>query len=104
VKVLIDTNVLLSAAVRNRLPERVVLEIAGRDDWRWIVTDEILAEYVEVLKRPKFKLDDELIRRWSELLVLRTLNIGHPPAPPEFPRDPSDSPFLAAALFSRRTI
>ncbi len=30
--VLIDTNVLLSAALRDRLPERVVLHIASQDD------------------------------------------------------------------------
>lgn len=34
---LIDTNVLLSAALRDRLPERVVLHVAGRDDFRWLV-------------------------------------------------------------------
>lgn len=30
--VLIDTNVLLSAALRNRLPERVVLYVSMQDD------------------------------------------------------------------------
>jgi predicted nucleic acid-binding protein len=54
--VLIDTNILLSAALRDRLPERVVIQIAQRDDWTWIVTPAILAEYVEVLRRPKFAL------------------------------------------------
>lgn len=32
--VLIDTNVLLSAALRDRLPESVVLYVASRDDVR----------------------------------------------------------------------
>lgn len=44
--VLIDTNVLLSAARRDKLPERVVLHVATLDDWRWLVTPEILAEYI----------------------------------------------------------
>ena len=57
--VLIDTNVLLSAALRDRLPERVVVYVAGRDDVRWLVTPEILGEYAEILRRPKFGLDEQ---------------------------------------------
>lgn len=96
--VLIDTNVLLSAALRDQLPERVVLYVAGRDEIRWLVTPEILAEYTEVLRRPKFGLDQETLGRWAELLAMRTVNVGSPPAVPDFPRDPKDAPFLAAAL------
>jgi predicted nucleic acid-binding protein len=57
----VDTNVLLSAALRDRLPEQVVLYVAMRDDWKWIVTPEIMAEYVEVLRRPKFRLSPETL-------------------------------------------
>jgi putative PIN family toxin of toxin-antitoxin system len=98
---LIDTNVLLSAALRDRLPERVVLHVAGRDDFRWLVTPEIFAEYVGVLRRPRFALDPPTLQCWDQLLALRTVNVGSPPAAPDFPRDPKDAPFLAAALFTR---
>jgi len=96
--VLIDTNILLSAALRDRLPERVVLYVAGRDDIRWLVTPEILAEYTDVLRRPKFGLEEQTLKRWAELLDMRTVNVGSPPTVPDFPRDPKDAPFLAAAL------
>lgn len=96
--VLIDTNVLLSAAFRDRLPERVVMHVAGLDDCRWLVTPEILAEYTEVLRRPKFGLDDEVLSRWSKLMAMRTVNIGSPPKGRDFLQDPKDAPFLAAAL------
>lgn len=96
-KALIDTNVLLSAALRDRLPERVVLFVAAREDWRWIVTADILGEYREVLRRPKFALADDVLARWDELLGMRTVDLGSPPAV-EFARDPKDAPFLAAAL------
>lgn len=99
--VLIDTNVLLSAALRDRLPERVVLFVAGRDDLRWQVTPEILAEYTEVLRRPRFGLDAQTLLRWTELLRMRTLSLESPPSIPDFPRDPKDAPFLAAALAAR---
>lgn len=55
--VLIDTNVLLSAALRDRLPESVVLYVASRDEVRLIVTPDVLAEYSGVLRRPRFHLD-----------------------------------------------
>ena len=47
--VLVDTNVLISAVIRDRLPPRVIDEIVSRDDWFWIVTAEIETEYREVL-------------------------------------------------------
>ena len=85
--VLIDTNVLLSAALRDKLLERVVLYAAGRDHFRWLVTPEILAEYTDVLRRPKFGLDQQTLERRGELLAMRTVNVGSPPEAPNFPRE-----------------
>ena len=98
-KVIIDTNVLLSAALRDRVPEQVVLFIATNDEWTWLVTPDIWQEYVEVLKRPKFGFAADTIRQWVELLDSRTVEIGNPPVLSEFARDPKDAPFLAAAIF-----
>lgn len=50
-KVLIDTNVQLSAALRDKLPERVVLYVASKDEIHWLVTPEVLSEYTNVLRR-----------------------------------------------------
>lgn len=99
-KVLIDTNVLLSAALRNRLPELVVKYVAVADDSTWIVTPTISNEYIDVLRHPKFRLDANLIVQWIDLLSMRAIDIGNPPLSFNLPRDPKDSPFLAAALFS----
>jgi putative PIN family toxin of toxin-antitoxin system len=38
------------------------------------------------------------------LLALRTVNVGSPPHVPDFPRDPGDAPFLAAALAAQADI
>ena len=43
------TSNLPSAALRDRLPERVVLFVATKDDWKWLVTPEILIEYMSIL-------------------------------------------------------
>jgi predicted nuclease of predicted toxin-antitoxin system len=41
-KILVDTNGLLSAALRDRLPEKVVQHIAAAADHEWIAGGQIL--------------------------------------------------------------
>jgi uncharacterized protein len=96
--VLVDTNVLLSAVLRDRLPESVVLRVATAPDIRWIVTPDIMREYVEVLARPTFGLSQEVLREWIELIEMRTAMVPSPPSNVTLPRDPKDAVFLAASL------
>lgn len=70
-KVVIDTNVLVSAAFRDRLPERVVLWCVGNQRLIWLATDVIIEEYFGVLRRPKFGLSSVDIARWTNLLAGR---------------------------------
>src|SRR5438105_4998961 len=99
---LVDTNVLLSAAIRDRLPQRVIEAIAAHDDWNWMVTAPIDAEYREVLARPKFKIPELHRQSWLQFLeaTVRPFTPLSPP-PLDFPRDPKDVPFLVAALASQ---
>ncbi len=53
-KVLIDTNVLVSAALWDKDPEAIVLFVAKHPDFEWFVSPEIVEEYQAVLKRDKF--------------------------------------------------
>jgi putative PIN family toxin of toxin-antitoxin system len=99
--VLVDSNVLISAALRDGLPERVVQYVATHDDCRWIATPEILDEYVMVLRRPKFHLSSEVLQDWTSLVRLRTITIPSPPIGLRLPRDPTDEIFLAAAVASQ---
>lgn len=96
-KVLIDTNVLVSAAWRDKSPEAVVVWIAFQDDWEWLVSQEILDEYQEVLRREKFNLSAEVIEKWNtivtNLTTLVDVNIVV-----DFPRDQKDAKFLSCAL------
>ncbi len=98
-KVVIDTNVLVSAALRDRGPERVVLFVAEHPEFEWVVSVEILREYMEVLARPKFALPRDLLRRWARLLETVTTRV-EVLEPFEFPRDQKDAKFLACALSS----
>ena len=96
-KIVIDTNVLVSAAWRDKSPEAVVIWIAFHDDWEWMVSQEISDEYREVLHREKFKLSAEVIEKWdtivTNLTTLVDVNIAV-----DFPRDQKDAKFLACAL------
>ncbi len=62
-KVVLDTNIFISAFLRGGKP-RAVLEraIEGKDNL--FISRPILAELAEVLTRPKFGLDGELVERF----------------------------------------
>ncbi|MDO8752512.1 MAG: putative toxin-antitoxin system toxin component, PIN family [Anaerolineales bacterium] len=99
-KVVIDTNVVLSAAWRDKKPEAVVLWIMVQDDWEWVVSDEILAEYRDVLRREKFSIAAEKLERWERIITKLTNRIDVD-IDFEFPRDPNDAKFLACALAAK---
>lgn len=96
-KIIVDTNVLISAILKDRQPEEVILYIAGQPDIHWIVSREILDEYKDVLSRKKFNLTKDIIDKWIKILdqltvivdVKNTIN---------FSRDQKDSKFLSCAL------
>jgi putative PIN family toxin of toxin-antitoxin system len=97
--VLVDTNVVVSAVIRDGLPRVVVKAIVAHDDWFWIVTANIETEYREVLARPKFKMPSAVQRRFSEFIETVTIRV-EPSTSLPFSRDPKDELFIAAALAS----
>lgn len=50
-KIPVDTNVLISAVLRDRNPETVILYIIEQPRLEWVVSPEIMSEYKEVLAR-----------------------------------------------------
>jgi putative PIN family toxin of toxin-antitoxin system len=68
VKVVIDTNVLVSAILKDKIPEDVLLFIVDSPEFEWVASEEILTEYKEVLSRKKFRLAKELVKEWFDLL------------------------------------
>ena len=96
-RVIVDTNVVVSAILRDRLPEKVLLFIIAQPDFEWVASGEILAEYREVLRRPKFALPESVLKKWQERFrsVIAEWPVKIPAA---FPRDLKDAKFLACAL------
>jgi putative PIN family toxin of toxin-antitoxin system len=97
--VVIDTNVVISAAFRDRTPEEIILFIIDNDEFEWIVSTEILKEYNEVLARKKFDLPAEVLEEWRETFQQFTTPI-EPDVEIEFPRDQKDAKFLECSLAS----
>ncbi len=69
-RIVLDTNVFISAAIQPRgLPAQVLESIAGRAV-ELCISEEILAEYREVLARSKFaRLDSRLVARLLTLVA-----------------------------------
>lgn len=96
-KVIIDTNVLVSAALRDRDPETIILFVAERPDFQWIVSDSITEEYKSVLSRERFALPQELLQKWHKMIDALTTNV-EVGARVDFPRNRQDAKFLECAM------
>lgn len=99
-KVVIDTNVLISAVWRDRKPESVILWVIAHPDWQWMVSAEIMQEYKDVLRRKKFSFSAETLQKWEELLNRDTYLVSVN-TDVDFPRDQKDAKFMACALSNK---
>jgi putative PIN family toxin of toxin-antitoxin system len=97
VKVVIDTNVLVSAAFKDKNPEAIIRFVVAHPDFEWVVSEAILDEYKRVLARSKFGLPDSLLQQWYALLDSTTVIVDVPETF-SYPPDPTDAKFLACAL------
>ena len=99
-KVVIDTNVIVSAILRDRNPEKAVLYVVDHPEmFEWVVSPTILVEYQQVLSRSKFKVIDNVRSRWLNLIeeTVKTIDVS---VSVNFPRDPKDAKFLECAIAS----
>lgn len=96
-KIVIDTNVLISAAVAGRDPAAIILIIVANPDYfEWVVSTEILTEYKAVLSRSRLRLTEEQRERWFNILDASTTLVEVNNSI-NFPRDQKDAKFLTCA-------
>ena len=99
-RLVIDTNILVSAALKPDGLQRTVLVLAITKPARLYVTRAIFAEYREVLARPEFKIRRglrqqllQLVRNHAQLVKsARALQVAN---------DPDDDKFLECADAAR---
>ena len=99
-RVVIDTNIVVSAALRPYGLQRTVFLLALTKPARMYVSREILAEYRSVLARPALKITKG---RQPQLLQLvrNRVQVVHPRYKLEVTSDPEDNKFLECADAAR---
>jgi putative PIN family toxin of toxin-antitoxin system len=100
VRIVLDTNVLVSGLLNpNGNPGRV-LDLFLADELTLLVDDRILSEYREVLRRPKFRFDADDVTDLLDLIETTGARVVAPPL--EIPlRDKPDLAFLEVAVAGR---
>ena len=92
-----DTNVLVSAFLNPRSNPARILRLIIQGDVSIVLNESILAEYYEVLKRPKFDLDLEAVLVVIDYIRSIGINSTTLARSITLP-DRDDEPFLEAAL------
>ena len=101
-KVILDTNVIISALLSPGVPAQILERLIIERRVRLCISEKILAEYVEVLDRPKFNRFPEFQQK--AVVVLNIIKETAEPFAPEqkidLIKDKSDNVFLELAVES----
>lgn len=96
-KIVLDTNILVSAFLKPRSKPARIMRLVLQGDIGIIANESILAEYLDVLRRPKFDLDPDKVL--AILQIIRSKGTNAPASAESFNLpDSSDEPFLEAAI------
>ena len=99
-RLVIDTNIVVSAALKPDGLQRTVLLLAITKPARLYVTEAIMSEYMEVLARPRVNIPKG--RRQQLLQLIRNSSKTVTPARPlQVTPDPDDNKFLECADAAR---
>ncbi|RCK76801.1 MAG: hypothetical protein ANABAC_3226 [Anaerolineae bacterium] len=101
-RVVLDTNVLVSAYLGGKLEG--ILQLFRQGRYRLLLSEEIFVEYLAVLKRPKFQLEQRDINSLIALLLSKGEFISTPIRLEIITADPSDNKFLEAAVAGKADV
>jgi len=99
-RLVIDTNVVISAALKPEGLQRTTFILAITKPARLYVSQPILEEYADVLSRPELKIRKGLRRQFLQLIRNRG-NLVVPSRRLEVSSDPDDNRFLECADAAR---
>ncbi len=68
-KIVIDTNVIVSALIQRSYPNLIINELFLENKFQLCLSDELMMEYYDVLARPKFSRFQDFFGRAESLLV-----------------------------------
>jgi uncharacterized protein len=96
VRAVLDTNVVVSAHLKERGQEALILELGLSGRFELVVSPALLQEYEEVLLRPRFHLNPAAIARSIGAIRHRAL-LAAPTKTLNVTRDPDDNMVLECA-------
>jgi putative PIN family toxin of toxin-antitoxin system len=99
-RLVLDTNIVVSAAIKPQGLQRTVLLLALSKPIRWYVSDPILDEYARVLRRPELQIRKGLRQQLLQLISNHTRNVV-PTRLSQITRDPADNIFVECADAAR---
>ena len=99
-RLVIDTNVLISAALKPESLQRTTLVLAITKPARLYMSQPILQEYTDVLSRPELQIRKGLRRQLLQL-IKNNGRIVSPSRQLEVTSDPDDNMFLECAEVAR---
>ena len=96
IRVVIDTNVVVSANLIDKGPSAAILDFAANQRILMFVSPPVLAEYEEVLRRPRLKLDAAKIAD-SLAVIANTSTLANPARSLKISEHESDNRFYECA-------
>lgn len=98
-KVIIDTNVLISALIQKSFPYQIIDELFIEQRIELCISENIFAEYLEVLSRPKFAKYPDFVSRAENLLAeIEAKSLSYKPKVRlDIIKDKDDNKFLELA-------
>jgi putative PIN family toxin of toxin-antitoxin system len=99
-RLVIDTNVVVSAAIGAEGLQRTVVLLAMTKPARWYVPEAIVAEYALVLARPEIKIRKGLRQQLLQL-IKNHAHVVVPSRLPQITSDPADIIFVECADAAR---
>ena len=99
-RLVIDTHVVVSAALKPDRMQRTVVLLAMTNPARWYVSDTIVAEYAAVLARPELKIRNGLRLQLRQLIENHT-RVVTPSRLGQVTSDPADNMFVECADVAR---
>ena len=99
-RLVIDTNVVVSAALKPEGLQRTVVLLAMTKPALWYVSDAIVSEYAMVLARPELKIRRSLRQQLLQLIKNHT-RVVLPSRLAQVTSDPADNMFVECADAAR---
>lgn len=97
ISAVLDTNIVVSAHLVREGRQALILELGLARAFDWVASESLLAEYEEVLRRPRFRIEPARISRSMEV-IRSVVRLVAPQQRLRITSDPDDDMVLECAV------